>query len=450
MKPRRRRSGFRNWSGDRLGRPAARFAPGTAEEAADAVARAADGGQRVKAVGAGHSFNDAATDGVQIALDRLGAVASIDRERRRAVVGAGIRLAALNRELAAAGLALPNQGDVAYQSVAGAAATGTHGTGARLAGLASAVVGMEIIDGSGQLIRCDEQRRPDLLRAARVGLGALGIVTEVTLQCVPAFDLHAVETVEPLDQALESFDERAAANDHFEIYWMPGGRRCQVKRANRTAEPRRPPSRLAWLRDKAVGENLAFGALNTLGTRIPAAAPAVTRLIEAGLSDRDFIDAGHRVLTSPRWVRFHEMEYAVPRAALGEAFARVRALASGLAEPAVFPLEVRVSAADDILLSPAFGRDTAWIAAHVRKGRPYEAYFRGVEEIMGDCGGRPHWGKLHFQDRGGLASLYPQWDLFAAARSELDPDGRFANSYTNRVLGSVGLAAGGVEGHFFG
>ena len=400
------------------------------------MARAAAGGQRVKAVGAGHSFNDsAATDGVQISLDRLGGVAAIDRERRRAVVGAGIRLAALNRELAAAGLALPNQGDVAYQSVAGAAATGTHGTGARLAGLASAVVGMKIIDGSGQLIRCDEQHRPDLLRAARVGLGALGIVTEVTLQCVPAFDLHAVETVEPLDQALEAFDERAAANDHFEIYWMPGGRRCQVKRANRTSEPRRPPSRLAWLRDKVVGENLAFGALNTLGTRIPAAAPTVTRLIEAGLSDRDFIDAAHRVLTSPRWVRFHEMEYAVPRTALGEAFARVRALASGLDEPAVFPLEVRVSAADDIPLSPAFGRDTAWIAAHVRKGRPYAAYFRGFEEIMDDYGGRPHWGKLHFQDRGRLASLYPQWDLFAAARRELDPDGRFANSYTDRVLG---------------
>ena len=433
---RRRRSEFRNWSGDRLGRPAARLTPGTPEEAADVVARAADGRQRVKAVGAGHSFNDsAATDGVQIALDRLGGVATIDRERCRAVVGAGIRLAALNRELAAAGLALPNQGDVAYQSVAGAAATGTHGTGARLTGLASAVVGMEIIDGSGQMIRCDEQRRPDLLRAARVGLGALGIVTEVTLQCVPAFDLHAVETVEPLDQALEAFDERAAANDHFEIYWMPGGRRCQVKQANRTSEPRRPPSRLAWLRDKAVGENLAFGALNTLGTRIPAAAPAVTRLIEAGLSDRDFIDASHRVLTSPRWVRFHEMEYAVPRTALGEAFARVRALASGLDESAVFPLEVRVSAADDIPLSPAFGRDTAWIAAHVRKGRPFAAYFRGVEEIMGDYGGRPHWGKLHFQDRSRLASLYPQWDLFAAARRELDPDGRFANSYTNRVLG---------------
>lgn len=402
------------------------------------MARAAAGGQRVKAVGAGHSFNDsAATDGVQIALDRLGGVASIDRERCRAVVGAGIRLAALNRELAAAGLTLPSQGDVAYQSVAGAAATGTHGTGARLTGLASAVVGMKIIDGSGQLVRCDEQRRPDLLRAARVGLGALGIVTEVTLQCVPAFDLHAVETVEPLDQALEAFDERAAANDHFEIYWMPGGRRCQVKRANRTSEPRRPPSRLAWLRDKVVGENLAFGALNTLGTRIPAAAPAVTRLIEAGLSDRDFIDAAHRVLTSPRWVRFHEMEYAVPRTALGEAFARVRVLAAGLDEPAVFPLEVRVSAADDIPLSPAFGRDTAWIAAHVRKGRPFEAYFRRVEEIMDDYGGRPHWGKLHFQDRGRLAARYPQWDLFAAARRELDPDGRFVNPYTDRVLGPL-------------
>ena len=438
VRGRRRRSEFRNWSGDLVGRPAVRLTPGSAEEAAEAVARAAARGLPVKAVGAGHSFNaSAGTDGVQISTDRLDAVVSVDPEQRRVVVGAGIRLSDLNRELAAAGLALPNLGDVDRQSAAGAAATGTHGTGARLAGLASAVVGMQIVDGSGELIRCDYQRRPDLLRVARVGVGALGIVTEMTLQCVPAFNLHAVETVEPLDEVLESFDEQAAANDHFDLYWMPGGRRCQVKRANRTSEPRRPPSRFTYLRDKVVGENLAFGALNTLGTRIPGAAAPVTRLIEAGLSDRDLIDASHRVLVSPRWVRFHEMEYAIDRAALAEAFARVRALASGLARPVVFPLEVRVSAADDIPLSPAFGRDTAWIAAHVRRGRPYETYFRGFEEIMDDYGGRPHWGKLYFQDRESLASRYPEWDLFVEARRELDPDGRFANPYTDRVFGPV-------------
>ena len=438
VRGRRRRSEFRNWSGDIVGRLAVRLAPGTAEEVEEAVAWAADRGLSVKAVGAGHSFNaTAGTDGVQIATERLNAV-SIDTERGRAVVGAGVRLDALNRELAAAGLALPNLGDIDRQSVAGAVATATHGTGARLPGLASAVVEMQIVDGSGELIRCDRQRRPDLLRVARVGVGALGIVTDVTLQCVPAFDLHAVETVEPLDEVLEGFDEFAAANDHFDLYWMPGGRRCQVKRANRTSEPRRPQSRPAWLRDKVMGENLAFAALNTLGTRIPGAAAPVTRLIEAGLSDRDLIDAGHRVLVSPRWVRFHEMEYAIDRAALPEAFARVRTLASGLARPVVFPLEVRVSAADDIPLSPAFGRDTAWIAAHVRRGRPYEAYFRGVEEIMDDYGGRPHWGKLHFQDRESLAPRYPEWDSFVEARREFDPDGRFANPYTDRVFGPPG------------
>ena len=421
-----------------MGRPAVRLAPGSAEETAAAVARAAACGLPVKAVGAGHSFNAVAgTAGAHIATDRLDAVVSIDPEQGRAVVGAGIRLGALNRELAAAGLALPNLGDIDRQSVAGAVATATHGTGARLAGLASAVVGMEIVDGSGRLIRCDDQRRPDLLRVARVGVGALGVVTEVTLRCVPAFDLHAVETVEPLDEVLEGFDEQAAANDHFELYWMPGSRRCQVKRANRTSEPRRPQPRLAYLRDKVAGENLAFAALNTLGARVPGAAGPVTRLLEASLSDRDLIDESHRVLTSPRWVRFHEMEYAIERAALPEAFARARALASGLARPVVFPLEVRVSAADDIPLSPAFGRDTAWIAAHVRRGRPYGAYFRGFEEIMDDYGGRPHWGKLHFQDRATLAPRYPQWGAFAEARGELDPDGRFANPYTDRVLGPV-------------
>ena len=429
---------FRNWAGNQVCLPAERLTPGSVEEVSAVVERAAAQGHRVKVVGAGHSFTAAAcTDGFLLGLDRLDAVESVDRATGRVVVGAGIRLKDLNKRLDEVGLALPNLGDIAYQSIAGAIATATHGTGARLGNLATTVVGMELIDGLGRRIWCDEDERPDLLRVARVGVGALGIVTKVALRCVPAFDLHAVETIEVLDEVLDGFHDHAEANDHFELFWMPGARRCLVKRNNRTTEPRRPQPRRAYLRDKILSENVAFGVVTRVGARHPTVAPRIARLLDPGVQGRDLIDASHRIFASPRWVRFTEMEYGIPREALPEAMRRVRDLVQGMAEPVFFPIEVRVSAADDIPLSTAHGRDTAWIAAHVHKGGSYETYFQGVEAIMDDYDGRPHWGKLHFQSHRTLAPRYPAWDDAMKVRLELDPDGRFANPYTDRVLGPV-------------
>ena len=431
-------STFRNWAGNQLCLPRERAGPGTAEEVAGVVERAAGRGLRVKAVGTGHSFTDAAcTEGVLVSLDRMDAVESIDSARHRVTVQAGIRLDALNRELDALGLALPNLGDIDRQTVAGAVATATHGTGLGLGNLATAVVGMDIVDGRGRLVHCDEQERPDLLRVARVGIGAMGIVVRMTLQCVPAFDLHAIETVEPLADVLDGFGQHAAGNDHFELYWMPGTRRCQVKRNNRTGEPRRPQHPLARARDKILFENVAFGLANRTTRRFPSLGPTVARLASRGVTERDFVDASHRVFVSRRFVRFYETEHAVPVEAVPEAVRRVGDLVRRLPSPVSFPMEVRVSAADDIPLSTAYGRDTGWLACHVYAGTPYVEYFQGVEQIAADYGGRPHWGKLHFHTHRTLAPLYPEWGLFQRVRSEFDPSGTFANAYTDRVLGPV-------------
>ena len=249
-------------------------------EVAQIVTAAHRAGQRVKAIGAGHSFTAAAaTDGVQLSLDRLDRVLAVDRERHRVTVEAGIRLHRLNDALADVDLALPNLGDIDRQSVAGAIATATHGTGLALGNLATTVVGMQLVTGRGEIVRCSTDLDPELHRIARVGLGALGIVTEVTLQCVPAFDLHARETVESLDDVLDRFAEHAAAVDHFELYWMPGTRRCQVKRNARTDEPRAPQPWLGYVRDKWIGENLAFGAVCRVGRRFPTLTPRISRLV---------------------------------------------------------------------------------------------------------------------------------------------------------------------------
>ena len=434
----RRAATFRNWAGNQTCVPREIARPGTAEEVAAVVRRAANAGLRVKAVGAGHSFTDAAcTGGVLVSLDRLAEVEAVDTVRGRVTVGAAIRLDALNRELEAVGLAMPNLGDIDRQSLAGAVATATHGTGLGLGNLATTVVGMDIVDGRGEIIRCDRHHRPDLLRVARVGIGALGIVVRMTLQCVPAFDLHAVETAEPLDDLLDSFADHLAGHDHFEFFWTPGARRAHVKRNNRTDEPRRPQPRLAEARDKLLYENVVFGLANRTIRRFPSLGPAVARLVRGGAVQRDFVDASHRVFVSRRLVRFYEMEYGVPLAAVPEAVRRIGALVRSLPSPVTFPVEVRASAADDIPLSTAYGRDTGWFAVHVYASTPYLAYFQGVEAIAADYGGRPHWGKLHFHDHRSLAPLYPEWDRFQRVRSELDPTGTFSNSYTDRVLGPI-------------
>jgi L-gulono-1,4-lactone dehydrogenase len=429
---------FRNWAGNQVCVPAARHRPRSVDEVASIVAGATGEGRRVKVVGAGHSFTDiACTDGVLLSLDDLDGITHVDLRTRRVTVGAGIRLHALSDQLDRLGLALPNLGDIAYQSIAGATQTATHGTGLAFGNLATAIVGMELVTGTGDVVRCDEDHDPELLRVARVGLGALGVVTSVTLQCVPAFDLHAVETVEPLADVLADLDGLFATNDHAELMWVPGARRCQVKRNNRTSEPRRPPSRLDHVRDKLVGENLAFGLVCRVGRRAPTATRSVARLVSAGAPERDVVDRSDRVFTSPRLVRFYEMEYAVPLDSLAEAVQRVGALVAGLGQPVLFPIEVRVSAADDIPLSTGYGRTSGWVAVHTYRGMPHDAYFQGVERIMDDYGGRPHWGKMHFQRAETLAPRYPRWDEFQAVRRRMDPDGRFTNQYLERVLGPV-------------
>jgi L-gulono-1,4-lactone dehydrogenase len=430
---------FRNWAGNQVCLPAERHRPRSVDEVAALVSRAHASGTTVKVVGAGHSFTDiACTDGLLLTLDDLDAVEHVDHATGRVTVQAGIRLHRLNDELARVGLAMPNLGDIAYQSVAGATQTATHGTGRAYGNLATTIVGMELVTGTGEVVRYDETHRPDLLRIARVGLGALGVVTRVTLQCVPAFNLHAAESVEPFADVVAGLDELFDGNEHAELLWMPGARRCQVKRNNRTDAPARPPTRREYVRDKIIAENLAFGLVCRVGRRFPTATGRVAKLVGGGVSPRDLVDRSDRVFASPRLVRFYEMEYGLPVDALPEALDRVAALVRGLGQPVLFPIEVRVSAADDIALSTGYGRTSGWIAVHVYRGMPHDAYFQGVERIMDDYEGRPHWGKLHYQDHRTLAPRYPEWDAFAAVRAELDPAGTFRNAYLDRVLGPVG------------
>ena len=435
----RSRARWRNWAGNQVCAPTAILRPTTESEIVGIVQRAAEAGRRVKCVGAGHSFTGVAcTDGDLLDLSGYDRVLQVDRAAGLATVQAGISLRALNRALDEHGLALENLGDIAYQSVAGATATATHGTGARFRNLSAAIVALRLIDGTGHVHDVSpEGDAADLLDIAPVGVGALGVVSTVTLRCVPAFRLHAVERAERIDEVLERFDAECDGNDHFELFWVPNTRWALTKRNRRTDEAPRPLPGWRRVRDDLLYDNVAFGALQKVARWRNDAVPAVARRLPSS-GDREYVDRSFEVFASPRLVRFHEMEYAVPRQHGVEALRRVQDLVDRLGYYVGFPVEVRVTAADDLALSTAQGRDTVYLACHVHPGVPQDAYFRGVESIMDDYGGRPHWGKLHFQTAATLAPRYPRWDDFQAARARLDPDGRFANPELDRVLGPIG------------
>jgi L-gulono-1,4-lactone dehydrogenase len=424
----------KNWAGNQRCIPTQVHQPRFADEVATIVRNAAAAGERVKVIGGAHSFTDTAmTDGHLLSLDAMNRILSV--EGNDVTVQAGIRLRDLNEQLFRRGLAIPNLGDINVQSIAGATSTATHGTGVGFGNLATMIVGLEIVTGDGTILRADEHHEPELLRVARVGLGALGVLTEVTLRCVPAFNLHAVETIEPLTDVLADFGGVMRSTDHVEFYMMPGARRCQVKRNTRTNKPARPQSRLGYVRDKWIGENLAFGTVCRVGRRFPSLAPKVAKLVMSAAAERELVDRSDKVFCSPRHVRFVEMEYGIPFDAVPDAIGRIVELTSRLPFKPMFPIEVRASQGDDIALSTANGRDSGWIAVHQYVGVPYEAYFQGVEQIMNDYAGRPHWGKLHFQSRHTLAHRYPEWDTFISWRDKLDPTGTFRNAYLDRVLG---------------
>lgn len=429
---------FHNWAKNQSCEPTSLETPRSTGEVAALVSIAAERGYRVKAVGTGHSFTAAAmTAGTLLDLRHMNNITEIDPDSNRVTVGAGVRLDHLNVLLDQAGLALPNLGDIAVQTVAGATATATHGTGTQLGNLATQIIGMELVSGTGEVLKLDPSSRADLLRIARVGIGALGIVTAVTLQAVPAFNLEASEGVGDIDDLTAGLDEFLTGSDHAEFFWFPGTGKCQTKCNDRSSQTPNPPSRFRYFAEKILAENVAFDLINRTARRFPSSTEKLRSVLVGSLGGRNFVDKSYKVFASPRHVRFVEMEYGVPREVLGEVIERVRKGIDKMSRPPLFPVEIRASAADDIPLSTGFGRDSGWVAIHQYPRMEYEPYFRMVEGIMDDYGGRPHWGKMHFQTAETLAPRYPEWDAFARARVELDPAGVFRNEYLDRVLGPL-------------
>jgi L-gulonolactone oxidase len=406
-------------------------------EVVEAVRRARAAGQTVKVIGSGHSFSDVGlTDGRMLSIDALDRVVAVDADTCTVTVEAGITINALNRELAERGLALANLGDIDRQTIAGATSTATHGTGSRFGGLATFIRAMELVTADGEVLRCSADEEPEVFHSARVGLGALGVVTKLTLACEPAFTLRHEERPGRFTEVVTQLAELPEEHDHFEFYWLPHTDTCSLLANDRTEDAPRPKSAYKRWRAEVFYPNYFFGALVAAGKARPSLVPRVAGLVASTVGSTSLVDRSDRILISTRLLRFAEMEYAIPREHAGEALGLVRDLIDDEGLRVSFPVEVRFTAPDEIPLSTAHGRDTCYIAVHMARGVPYEPYFRGVEAIMDRFEGRPHWGKVHFQTAATLAPRYPEWDRFVKVRDMLDPDRVFRSVGLDRVLGA--------------
>jgi L-gulono-1,4-lactone dehydrogenase len=412
-----------NWAGDQRCSPAEVVRPRGVDEVVAAVANGP-----VKVAGSGHSFSDCALSDHRL-LD-LGALDSVEMDAGRARVGAGVTIRALNAALADAGLALANLGDIDAQTVAGAVSTGTHGTGLGLPSLSGQVEAVEMVlaDGSVRSFTRDDEE----FGAVRCGLGALGVITSVTMGCVPAFTLHQTLEVVAIEELLASLPERLAA-EHFEFFVFPHADRAIAKTRRRTDAPAKPRSRAGeWLHDIALENHFLHGVL-AYGRRVPRHVPALNRMVTRLGGGPDRYDASARIFASPRLFRFTEAEHAVEATHAVDAIQAVLAVARR--HRLGMPIEVRWVGADEPWLSMAHGRDTCFVAVHGIRDTPWPAYFDDVTEALEPFTPRPHWGKRSTLTAAQLAPRYPRWDDFRRVRDRLDPERRFANAFTQRMLG---------------
>ena len=433
---------WENWSGLEATTPAVVEEPRDAAAVVAAVQRAREDRTTVKMVGTGHSFTPIAAPGhTMLTPGGMSGILTVDRDAMTVTALAGTPLKVLNAALEGLGLSLHNMGDIAEQTLAGAISTGTHGTGGIAAGLAAQVAGLELVTGTGEVLRATAAEHPDVLDVARVGLGALGILTTVTFRVEPLFLLEAHEQPMSWDEALGSFDEMAATSHHVDMYWFPHTERMLTKRNDRLdadlSEARPLPRWRARLDDDLLA-NTVFGAACAGANHVPAVIPRMNRVLSRALSARTYSDVAHRVFTARRDVVFREMEYAVPRDAGLSALREARRAVEGSDWRISFPVEIRVAPAEDVPLSTAHGRDTMYLAFHTHHRSDWAdhtAYFAGMEAIMRAHDGRPHWGKLHTRTAADLAPAYPRFGDFLAMRDRLDPDRVFANDHLRTVLG---------------
>lgn len=426
---------MKNWSGLLEWNPQEIAYPASEEEIVNVIKRAADSGLRIRTIGSGHSFTPLCqTEEILLSLDKHQGIIAVDPETKIVRVKAGTKIRALNEALAAVGLALENMGDIDVQSIAGAISTGTHGTGIQFGNLCTQIVALRFVNGVGELVACSRSEHPDLFRAAVLSLGALGVLTEVSLRCVPAYNLELKVEKRKLEAVRNTFLEINKQNRHFEFYWFPNTAYVMTKELNISNQPVNKDSTAEYLQEMLL-ENYAFKLVCELSCKIPSLTNRLSGIAAATISEFKKCKPSHRVFSTQRIVRFNEMEYNVPIEAYAEVSREIERWVAKHNRKIVFPLENRFVKGDDLYLSPAYQRDSAYIAVHAYHKKDHKAYFAGLEDIFRAYNGRPHWGKMHTQSQEELQQRYPEFETFQRIRETHDPQGLFMNPYLQSLFG---------------
>lgn len=429
---------IQNWGGNVQFQPQRIFYPTTEAEIVNFVKQNAQQKQSIRVIGSGHSWTPLCETYYNlISLDNYQGIVSIDAQNLTATVKAGSKLHLLNPQLFEHGLAMENLGDIDVQSIAGAVSTGTHGTGITLGIIPTQVIAMRLITATGEVLECSNTQNPEIFKAAQVSLGALGIISTLTLQCVPAYKLLYTAQKETVQQCLQNIDDYIKNNRNFEFYWLTNTNTVQTRFSNITELP--PDSKNIFRHfNDLVLENGVFGLLNEAGKHIPKSTKTVNKIMELGLSTNvKKINWSHKVYATIRLVKFYEMEYNIPIEKFKDVFLEIKECVAKNNFKVHFPTENRFLKADDIYLSPAYQRNSAHISFHVYKGNNYYKYFDAVENICKNNQGRPHWGKMHTANAQELNNMYPMWQKFLEIRKQLDPNQLFVNGYLKQLFGLI-------------
>ncbi|MFU1797010.1 D-arabinono-1,4-lactone oxidase [Paenibacillus azoreducens] len=425
---------WKNWSGIVSSTPRHIVYPKSVEEVTDLVRSCAKESRGIRVIGAGHSFTPLVQTGdVLLSLDHLAGVEPVDEISRSVWIWAGTRLRDLSEALYRQGWAQENLGDIDTQSIGGAIGTGTHGTGIRFGSLSTQMIEAQVVTASGELVTCSEHHHREIFKALQVSLGMLGIIVKVRLRVVPRTVLHYRSERLSVRECFERLAEFRDKHDHFEFFWFPHTDVVQVKRLDETDE--KPSESRFWNRmNQLVMENGFFGLMSAGCRMFPGLCRPVSRLSARFVPTGQDVAYSHQLFTTQRLVRFNEMEYSVPAEKMEEVVAEIHACVAAQNHAVHFPVECRFVKGDDIWLSPAYGRDSAYIAVHMYKGMEHRTYFRDIEEIFRRYDGRPHWGKMHTRTAEELSGLYPKWDAFQEIRRQLDPLGIFQNDYLKKLF----------------
>lgn len=417
---------WHNWSGLQQASPAQFVQPDTIEELIQTVLRSS----KCRVVGAGHSFSPLVCTGdTLISLDSLTGLIRHNAQQCQSTLYAGTRLYHLDQYLQPLNQALINQGDIDQQSLAGAVATGTHGTGQQLSCLSALVTGFELLGANGDILWCDAHQNSPIFRAGRVALGSFGILTKISLQNMPRYQLREEVYLQPLTDILGNMSHWKHEHRHIESFVFIHADQAMVKTLNPCTDALRP-RQAAWPSDDAL-----LTWCSELTRKFPAINPYLQKLLGVLVKPSSCVDWSSKIFPTPRNTRFNEMEYQIPAeqgpACLEEVVYSLRKHKV----PMFFPLEYRYVKADDIWLSPFYQRDSASISVHQYHKQDCQQIFRLVEPIFQKYQGRPHWGKMHNLTARQLRELYPHWTDFMALRAELDPQQKWLNPYLQQLFG---------------